>query len=277
LAAPAAPSSEPARPVIAPVTWLAAVGLCVLAAWIASALVNSEKLRLRNAPARPNTLGPAHIAVPLVLLVTAAAATLRLASIWLPAKTPQNEIVASLVGQLAWLVSSVFVAAISFRFGLRRGLGLSTRHWKFDVAAAIVGCLASLPICLALADLASYIVPKYLQRPHEMLTALDSLSGPWPFLIAFSVLVMAPLSEEIFIRGLVQSLLRKYTNRPWPAIIFSSGLFAVLHYQQPQNIASLFALGVILGYIYERHGRLLAPILMHSLFNTINLIVWIAG
>ena len=37
--------------------------------------------------------------------------------------------------------------------------------------------------------------------------------------------------------------------------------------EQPHVVAPLIVLGVILGYVYERTGSLVAPITLHLLFN----------
>ena len=39
------------------------------------------------------------------------------------------------------------------------------------------------------------------------------------------------------------------------------------HLAQPHVVAPLIVLGLILGYVYERTGSLVAPITMHLLFN----------
>ncbi len=43
--------------------------------------------------------------------------------------------------------------------------------------------------------------------------------------------------------------------------------FGLAHMEQPHVVAPLIVLGVILGYVYERTGSLVAPITMHLLFN----------
>jgi len=102
-------------------------------------------------------------------------------------------------------------------------------------------------------------------HPHSMLTALREMSLDGKILIAVSATILAPLQEEVLFRGLLQSMLRKYI-KPWPAILLTSILFAAVH-QEPQNIPALFVLSLVLGYNYERTGRLFSSILIHVLFN----------
>jgi hypothetical protein len=80
--------------------------------------------------------------------------------------------------------------------------------------------------------------------------------------------VTTPIWEEVVFRGLLQSALRGRIGGPWPAIAVSAGLFTMVH-NQPQALPALAVLAVVLGYNYERTGRLLAPMLTHALFNAI--------
>jgi len=259
-----------------PFIWFIAAGVLVWGLWIVSAAANPSKLTLRRTPARPNTLHPLHILLPLAAFVLALGTLTDLLSVWLPAEGPRLTVLSTVGMQTLWLVTSLLVAGFTFRHGLGRGLGLSVRRWKYDTAAAVAACLAAFPVCFALAWAFSKVVPPEMQHPHRMLTAVDKLSGGWAILILLSVLVLAPLCEEIFFRGLLQSIIRKYTGSPWTAILVASVPFALLHFDQPQHMVALFALGVILGYNYERQGRLYAPIGVHMLFNAVNLVGWLA-
>ncbi len=81
----------------------------------------------------------------------------------------------------------------------------------------------------------------------------------------------------MFFRGLLQSMLRRYTNSPWIAILGSSAAFGLIHSQNPHTVPALVVLGIILGYHYERTDRLLAPILIHSIFNILNIAIFMGS
>ena len=51
-------------------------------------------------------------------------------------------------------------------------------------------------------------------------------------------------------------------------------LFAAVHIHAA-TFVPLFVFGLILAWIYERTDTLLAPILTHSIFNTINFVLFI--
>ena len=130
---------------------------------------------------------------------------------------------------------------------------------------------------IALLQLSGWLLPERFQHVHDILIALGSLPGAWKLLAVYSVVVLAPLTEEIFFRGLVQSMLRRYVQNAWPAILLTSAMFALMHMQNPQDVLSLFAFGVALGYNYERCGRLYVPILMHGIFNAVSITIWLAA
>jgi membrane protease YdiL (CAAX protease family) len=86
--------------------------------------------------------------------------------------------------------------------------------------------------------------------------------------IAVSVIVLAPLVEELTYRVLLQGWCESQMA-PWKAILLSSVLFAAVH-DRPYCFP-LFPLAVILGYAYYRRRSYVAVVVAHSLFNATNL------
>ncbi|ABA21169.1 Abortive infection protein [Trichormus variabilis ATCC 29413] len=78
--------------------------------------------------------------------------------------------------------------------------------------------------------------------------------------------IAAPLFEEVLFRGFLLPSLTRYVP-VWGAIITSAVLFAVAHLSLSE-ILPLTALGIVLGVVYTRSRNLLAPILLHSLWNS---------
>jgi membrane protease YdiL (CAAX protease family) len=185
-------------------------------------------------------------------------------------------IAAAAIGLTVCLVASLIIAAGTFRHGLSRGLGLSLRHWVCDLGRAIVGYLAVLPVCIGLAALFAYLfyLLNFAPQTHPVLKYMHTLSPSWRVLAVIEAVVLASLAEEVFFRGIVQSFFRRAMHSPRLAILLTSAVFAGMHYNQPQAIPSLFALALVLGYNYERTGRLISPILIHAIFNAVNLATW---
>jgi len=78
--------------------------------------------------------------------------------------------------------------------------------------------------------------------------------------------IAAPLFEEFLFRGFLLPSLTRYLP-VWGAITVSSLIFAVAHLSLSE-ILPLMSLGMVLGFIYTRSRNLLAPILLHSLWNS---------
>jgi membrane protease YdiL (CAAX protease family) len=85
-------------------------------------------------------------------------------------------------------------------------------------------------------------------------------------LLIVMVTVIAPVSEELIFRGILQSLVGAYTERPWLAIGTTALVFAMVH-GNPTHWPALFVLSLGLGYSYEKSNSLWRPIFMHALFN----------
>lgn len=82
--------------------------------------------------------------------------------------------------------------------------------------------------------------------------------------------IAAPIFEEILFRGFLLPSLTRYLP-VWGAIIVSSLLFAIAHLSLSE-VLPLTTLGIVLGVVYTRSRNLLAPIFLHSLWNSGTLI-----
>lgn len=89
-------------------------------------------------------------------------------------------------------------------------------------------------------------------------------------LLGVLAVVVAPLSEEIFFRGFLYGVVKRFTDR-WFAAIFSALVFAAVH-QHVGSLVPLFLLAIGFALAYETTGCLLVPVFMHALFNAGNLV-----
>ncbi|MDY6896919.1 MAG: CPBP family glutamic-type intramembrane protease [Cyanobacteriota bacterium] len=78
--------------------------------------------------------------------------------------------------------------------------------------------------------------------------------------------IAAPLFEELLFRGFLLPSLTRYLPL-WGSILISSFLFAAVHLSLSE-VLPLTVLGIVLGFVYSRSRNLLAPILLHSLWNS---------
>jgi membrane protease YdiL (CAAX protease family) len=92
-------------------------------------------------------------------------------------------------------------------------------------------------------------------------------AGMLPLLL-LHVLVVAPLTEELFFRG--------FLHRGWApswlgvsgTIVVTSALWAVLHQQyNVLGILLIFAMGLIFGWMRQRSNSTLLPMVLHAINN----------
>lgn len=98
----------------------------------------------------------------------------------------------------------------------------------------------------------------------QMGSALGTLLLTHPLVMVFILLVAAPLCEEWFFRKLLLDRACIYGEKL--AIFVSALLFACYHTSVYQFFYAFFV-GLILGYLYLRTGKLWVTVLMHAVFN----------
>jgi membrane protease YdiL (CAAX protease family) len=95
---------------------------------------------------------------------------------------------------------------------------------------------------------------------------LDTAKEPLEMvLLTVSVVIVAPLVEELFFRGLLLGALRRRWGSP-AAVAVSAGVFAVVH-RQLLPLPGLFVLGVVAALLVIRTGRLGPAWTLHAGFN----------
>lgn len=90
----------------------------------------------------------------------------------------------------------------------------------------------------------------------------------YPIVSFIRVCLLAPVVEEILIRGCILDSL-KIEYGITLALLISSLLFAALHFNFVQTLSAVIC-GLILGLLYINTGSLFSCILSHSLYNIIS-------
>jgi membrane protease YdiL (CAAX protease family) len=166
--------------------------------------------------------------------------------------------------------------------------GVISRRPGREIAAGLLALLAALPMVLA-SSTALLLLSRLVNLPaptigHAMLESLlESRDGVASALMIISAVHVAPILEELVYRGLVQSSLLAVLGpaRRWTVIFLAAGLFAFIHggVATWQVLPGLFILGIVLGWLYEKHRSLLPGIVLHMAFNWVNigLAMWQGG
>ena len=104
---------------------------------------------------------------------------------------------------------------------------------------------------------------------HPVLEALqESAWGDWGALyLTVAAVIIAPVAEELFFRGMMLQVLWRHLGHAWLAIALSAVAFGLMHNGQPQDVLPLATMGVVLGYVRLRYRSLAACVATHMLFN----------
>jgi membrane protease YdiL (CAAX protease family) len=186
-------------------------------------------------------------------------------------------------------------------------MGWRGEQWRRQVMLGLASFLVLILPIFGMQALLNYLYERIYGPPpqHPLIEHLLEHPGGVAFLIAgFTAVVVAPLTEEFLIRGVLQGWLerlaihlRRFLHPPlaeqeadggpmtatsarpllvWP-ILVSSLLFALMHYEHGVAWVPLFFFALGLGYLYQRTRSLIAPIVLHvSLNATTMLILWLA-
>lgn len=90
-------------------------------------------------------------------------------------------------------------------------------------------------------------------------------------LIIILAVAVAPIAEELVFRFFLYGVFRRYLGRT-VGLMINALVFAAVHQHLP-SFAPLFVLGACFTLAYEWSGSILVSMTMHSLFNSLSLIV----
>jgi membrane protease YdiL (CAAX protease family) len=154
---------------------------------------------------------------------------------------------------IARLVQTAVILGIAFDYS-----GIKTRSFNKEIFIGIV-CIAIFGILVLSADLISRLILH--GGVLGMLLKKQVVSNPILFFIVGCL--FGPFVEELFFRGLVQSLARQYIPA-FAAIAVSSVFFASMH--GSFSVVQL-AGGIMFGIIYEWRGSIWTGYIFHVAAN----------
>ncbi len=106
---------------------------------------------------------------------------------------------------------------------------------------------------------------------------LDEALGQPGFVVlfAFAAVVVAPLTEEVLVRGVLYGWLRQRLS--WrPAALLAAMAHALLH-GDPAALPALTAVFFVYAWSYERRGSLWTPLIAHATHNAIILVLTVTA
>lgn len=188
-----------------------------------------------------------------------------LAPMGLTAQTPLGYVLINSVQFVGFGLAVAAFLGLHGEWGLVRVRAPTAR----DLGWAAAGLLALVGMLLA-----SSLVYEFTSLEPAASTLVQFGRGRpvfFLYLLPMTVLLVGP-AEELVFRGVVQgTLAREYGPRV--ALVVASAVFALIHWSsyigegRIVTLATIFFLGGLLGYLYQRTDNILVPAAAHGLFN----------
>ena len=141
---------------------------------------------------------------------------------------------------------------------------LRTRPWTVLSWSVIAALGALIP--------SAWIQEQMPELPNIAEQEFGTIMGtPWGYLV---IGLLAPLSEEIVLRGaILKELLKSEKLSTWTAIALSALFFALVH-MNPAQMPHAFLIGLLLGWMYYRTGSILPGVAYHWANNSVAYVMY---
>jgi membrane protease YdiL (CAAX protease family) len=169
--------------------------------------------------------------------------------------------------------------ALKFKKVQFRKIGFDRRPRWSDLGSGLLGFGAYYGVLIVVLAAASWLIPE-LNINQSQDVGFNSLSSPLDHLFAFmSLVILAPIGEEVLMRGYLYTGLRAKLQY-LPSLLITSVIFGTAHLEFGNGTPlvwvaaiSTFILSVVLVYKREKTGALYAGILIHILNNLVAFLV----
>jgi len=154
------------------------------------------------------------------------------------------------------------------------GFGFARAGAGRAVGLGVGVALLATPLAMLLQQLAAQLMMSADVQPRaqEVVRTLEQ-TVRWEQQIYFALvaLILAPAIEEFLFRGILYPAIKQHG---FPRLaLWSSALLFSLSHANVMTFLPLTFLALVLTWLYERTGNLLAPMVTHAMFNAINFIL----
>jgi membrane protease YdiL (CAAX protease family) len=189
----------------------------------------------------------------------------------LPLSEPLGQAVVVMALYLSLMVAPLTILWLMLRRVPKPAVGSWLQWYWRPLKSALRQAATMLLMVLPLVALAGWLIERLWGDPggsNPLLELVLTSSDPLALaLFAFTAVVLAPLFEETLFRGVLLPVVGEKFGGRW-AVVISATVFAVAHLSLGE-LAPLFVLGIGLGWLRWRSGRLACCTLMHALWNGI--------
>ncbi|MEM9416153.1 MAG: CPBP family intramembrane glutamic endopeptidase [Planctomycetota bacterium] len=199
------------------------------------------------------------------------------------AMSPTEQAALGLVGQLTmWAPAVGYLLWRLKSSGYLRLGGVVPRHPLRDLGVGALGVWVAYILTWGMGVVTVLIIrlagsepPDHGHETLRMMAEADSIMVT--VLLTVSAVVVAPIAEEFFFRGLLQTGLQSALghDKRWLSILPVAVFFGLVHVGAVPwaMVPLLVLLGVIFGWVYERTGSLWCAVLVHAGYNGLSILL----
>jgi membrane protease YdiL (CAAX protease family) len=183
--------------------------------------------------------------------------------------------VAQLASHICGLILPAFLLT---KFSSSVKASLAINPWDAgNIFKYILLLLLALPIVSYSAYLNQLIpLPEWMHsnedKLQDLIKKLLDFKNIGQLILAIVTIGIIPgIGEEWIFRGILQTRFALIFKNQWVALILASVLFSAIH-MQFEGFLPRFILGFILGYIFMHSKNLWYPIILHMLFNSVQVL-----
>ena len=146
-----------------------------------------------------------------------------------------------------------------------------TRQWLLAIfvmlaAALFIQVLVQISTAIPLPDQWKWLRTNQANGEKMIDTFFSDPTTGRFWLLAICLALLPAVGEEVFFRGTIQNLLMKTYIGPIWAVIFTGGLFSMLH-MEFNNFLAIWCMGIVLGLLYYYTGSIWVSISAHFVNN----------
>lgn len=190
-------------------------------------------------------------------------------SIGVPLASVNGTIINSVGGAIIYGLAILLVIGVPWLVKKRKTTRQELGIQRFPNWADILWTPAGMVVYLILTSFASMIAAAlltFVDYGQAQETGFATVATQPEYILAFiSLVIVAPIAEEVLFRGYLFGKLQKYAP-VWVSILITSLLFGLVHFQWNVGI-DVFALSIVLCLLRVVSGSLWPSILLHMLKN----------
>ncbi len=141
-------------------------------------------------------------------------------------------------------------------------------HGFKDIAFILTGCLATWGLAATIQQILAILMPQTTQDVGNMLT---SLLGSYQVLGALTAIILAPIMEELVVRGIIIHHAKRAYGLAG-SIIICAIMFGLFHMNIIQGLY-VIPMGLFWGFVSYKYNSVIPCILCHMLNNFIGMLL----